>query len=174
LLTALRIPDVTMTPSYDPTPVMTYHLQIASGETPVGVLARLADDVMDEYDLREPVFFAELDWSTLVGLAAPYLERRYAPVSRFPVVDRDIAVVVPRRQPIGPMLDLIREAGRPLLRHVGVFDLYQGEHIDAGTKSVAFSLRFGADRTLTDQEVDERVAAILNRLRQETGATLRQ
>jgi phenylalanyl-tRNA synthetase beta chain len=129
---------------------------------------------MDEYDLREPVFFAELDWSTLVGLAAPYLERRYAPVSRFPVVDRDIAVVVPRRQPIGPMMNLIREAGRPLLRHVGVFDLYQGEHIDADKKSVAFSLRFGADRTLTDQEVDERVAAILNRLRQETGATLRQ
>jgi phenylalanyl-tRNA synthetase beta chain len=174
LLTALRIPDVTMTPSYDPAPVMAYHLQIASGSTPVGVIARLADAVMDEYDLREPVFFAELDWSTLVGLAAPYLERRYAPVSRFPVVDRDIAVVVPRRQPIGPMLDLIREAGCPLLRHVGVFDLYEGEHIDADKKSVAFSLRFGADRTLTDQEVDERVAAILNRLRQETGASLRQ
>jgi len=61
-----------------------------------------------------------------------------------------------------------------LLRHVGVFDLYEGERIPSGKKSVAFSLRFGADRTLTDEEVDARLEAIVRELERRFGAQLRR
>jgi phenylalanyl-tRNA synthetase beta chain len=71
------------------------------------------------------------------------------------------------------MVAAIEEAGRPLLRQVGVFDLYEGERIDPGKKSVAFSLRFGADRTLKDAEVDTCVAAIVKQLGQAYQAVLR-
>lgn len=174
LLAVLRIPDVEMVPVYDATPASTYHLEVRSGTVPVGRIARLATDLADAYDLRAPAFFAELDWGALVGLAAPYLNRRYRAVSRFPVVERDIAVVVDRTEPVGSMQKTIRRAGGDLLRHVGVFDLYEGERIETGKKSVAFTLRFGADRTLQDEEVDARIARIVEQLQAEHGAVLRR
>lgn len=169
----LRIRDAEMIPSYDATPVSTYHLQIRSAGHPLGLIARLPDALAEEYDLETPVFFAELNWKEIVQLAAPEMHRRYEPVSRFPVVERDLAVVVERRQAVGPMLEIIEEAGRPLLQDVDVFDLYEGENIASDQKSVAFALRFGAKRTLRDEEVDEQVAAIVNRLESDFDAALR-
>ncbi len=174
LLETLCVPDVVMTPSYEATPITAYHLTVTSGQTYLGVIARLSDDLADEFDLKEPAFFAELDWSALVPVAAPGLERTYQTVSRYPVVDRDIAVVVSRSQAVGPMIETIRKAGGPLLRDVGVFDLYQGKGIAADRKSVAFSLRFGAERTLKDAEVDGRVQAIVKQLGAAYEAVLRQ
>jgi phenylalanyl-tRNA synthetase beta chain len=72
------------------------------------------------------------------------------------------------------MQDTIRETGAPLLRRVDVFDVYQGEGIADDAKSVAFTLRFGADRTLTDDEVDDQIDAITNALDRQHNATLRQ
>src|SRR5690606_39342242 len=92
--------------------------------------------------------FDEIDFSALVRVAAPHLKRTYRPVSRYPVVERDIAVVVDRAQQVGVMLKAIREAGSALLRDVQIFDLYEGERLGEGKKSVAFSMRFGSDRTL--------------------------
>ena len=100
--------------------------------------------------------------------------RDYEPVSRVPVVDRDLAVLVHTDQPVGPLQDTIRDAGAPLLHRVDVFDVYAGEGIDEDAKSVAFTLRFGADRTLTDEEVDAQIDAIVDRLEDDHGARLRQ
>ena len=171
---AFRLPDVAMTPSYEATPLTAYHLTVTSGGTHLGIVARLAEALADAFDLKAPAYFAELDWTTAAALAAPHLERPYQTISRSPVAERDIAVVVRRDQAVGPMVATIEEAGRPLLRQVGVFDLYEGQRIDPGKKSVAFSLRFGADRTLNDAEVDQCVAAIVKQLGQAYQAVLRQ
>jgi phenylalanyl-tRNA synthetase beta chain len=173
LLDALRIPDVAMMPVYEATPVTACHLALSSGETLLGIVARVSDQMAEAFDFKAPVFFAELDWSTLVALATPHVERAYSAISRYPVVDRDIAVIVSREEAAGPMMATIGEAGAPLLQAVDVFDLYEGEHIGEGKKSLAFALRFGADRTLTDQEVDERIAAVLKQLDQKHNAALR-
>ena len=174
LVEALRLPDVVMTPVYEATPLTAYHLAVTSGGAHLGVVARLSDAVADTFDLKAPTYFAELDWTNTAALAAPHLERPYQTVSRHPLAVRDIAVAVRRDQAVGPMIETIEEAGRPLLRDVGVFDLYKGKNIDADKKSVAFSLRFGADRTLTDTDVDERVAAIVEQLAQRYEAVLRR
>ena len=71
------------------------------GETYLGVIARLSDALAEAFDLKEPAFFAELDWTALVELASPGLARTYQTVSRYPIVDRDIAVVVGRGQAAG-------------------------------------------------------------------------
>lgn len=173
LLEALRVPNVTMTPEYTETPITAYHLDVRSGSTFLGVIARLSEGAGDAFDLRQPVFFAELDWHTLVALAAPHVRRRYRPIGRHPVVERDVAVVVDEGQAIGPLLEAIREAAGELLHAVGVFDLYVGDRIGAGKKSVAFSLRFGADRTLRDEEVDARVRKVVRALADQFGAELR-
>ncbi len=173
LLEALRIPNVVMTPDYDGNDVTAYHLRVASGDVSLGILGRLTDDLADEMDLKEPVYFAELDFTALTALATPGLARTYQAVSRYPVVDRDLAVVVRREQEAGPMIEAIRAAGQPLLRQVDVFDLYEGEGIEQDKKSIAFSLRFGAERTLTDAEVDAAIAAILKALEEGYAAELR-
>lgn len=174
LLETLRIPNVTMTPSYEATSATAYHVTVASGDTPIGIIACLSNQLVDKLDLKASAFFAELNWDVLLALATPHLDIAYQAVNRFPVVDRDLAVVINRDQAVGPMMETIRQAGRPLVREVGVFDLYEGEHIDASKKSVAFSLRFGANRTLKDAEVDASVSKILKRLDKTYGAKLRQ
>jgi len=140
----------------------------------VGTLARVADDVAETFDLETPVFVAEFNWTQLSSAAAARADRAYEPVSRYPVVERDLAVIVGEGQAVGPMIRAIRETGRPLLNAVDVFDLYEGEGIGENAKSIAFTLRFGADRTLTDDEVDEQIDAILEALTEQFGAELRK
>ena len=173
LLEAMRLSDVEFAPVYEPTDVSEHHLTIRSGGAPVGVLARVAPGVADDFDLDDPVFVAEINWDLVARHATPHLRRRFEAVSRHPVVERDLAVVVDRSQPVGPLMDAIRAAAGDLLRDVTVFDLYEGEHIVEGRKSVAFSLRFGADRTLLDDEVDERVRSAVSALGERHGAELR-
>ncbi len=174
LLESLRVPDVRMEPAYQATDLTRHHLEVTSGVTRLGLVARLADDVAGRFDLEEPVYFAELDWATVVALGAPHLDRTYRTVSRYPAVHRDIAVIVDRSREAGPLMRTIRRAGGELLQQVDLFDLYEGERIDPGRKSLAFALRFAADRTLTDDEVDDRVGAIVEALEQDHGAALRE
>ena len=180
LLDDLRVPSVRLTPrdgdgeTDGAAPVTQHHIDIASGGTLLGTLARVDDDVTADFDLDTPVFVAECDWAALVDAATAAQHRDYEPVSRVPVVDRDLAVLVHTDQPVGPLQDTIRDAGAPLLRRVDVFDVYAGEGIEEGAKSVAFTLRFGADRTLTDEEVDAQIDAIVDRLEDDHGARLRQ
>ena len=179
LLRTLRVPGAVMTPADKSTgsdaPLLTQGLRIASGETPLGTLGRVAAPVAADFDLDEaPVFVAELDWSTLATLAAPHLRRTYAPVSTFPTAERDLAVLVDKSAPAAALLATICSAGGPLLQAAEVFDLYEGEGVEAGQKSLAFTLRFAANRTLRDEEVDAAVSAVVDALHAEHGAVLRQ
>ncbi|MFB6098894.1 MAG: phenylalanine--tRNA ligase subunit beta, partial [Salinibacter sp.] len=175
LLEDLRVPALRLTPrNGDAAAVTQHHIDVTTDETPLGTVARVRDDVAADFDLDTPVFVAEFNWTALADAAKAEQHRDYEPVSRFPVVDRDLAVLVHADQPVGPLQDTIRDAGAPLLRRVDVFDVYEGEGIDEDAKSVAFTLRFGADHTLTDDEVDTEIEAIVEALEQNYNARLRQ
>jgi len=178
LLDDLHVPEWHLTPRSEEDasgmPIETDQIDIATRETPVGTVARLRDDVASDFDLEEPVFIAEFHWTALVAAAADQLERAYEPISRFPVVERDLAILVRGGQPVGALQNTISEEGAPLLHRVDVFDVYEGEGIPNEEKSVAFTLRFGADRTLTDDEVDDQIDAIVDALRRRHDAQLRQ
>jgi phenylalanyl-tRNA synthetase beta chain len=179
LLDDLRLDAPALAPrptdASDESAITEHRIDVTDGDTPLGTLARVRDDVAADFDLDDhPVFVAEFNWTRLADRAATGRHRTYEPVSRFPVVDRDLAVLVHTDQPVGPMQDTIRAAGGDLLRRVDVFDVYEGEGIDEDAKSVAFTLRFGADRTLTDEEVDEQIAPIVEALERTHDATLRQ
>ncbi len=92
----------------------------------------------------------------------------YRPLSPFPGVDRDLALLVPYDVPTSTVSDEIRDVGGELLERVTVFDLYRGDGVAEGHRSLAFRLRLQAgDRTLTDKEVDRVVEKIVNRLRED-------
>ena len=173
LLDALRLNILRLQPCYQPTELTDYHITLYSDRTRVGTMARLSGSIQKAYDLPDPVFFMEFNWTRLVLLYEGIPDVTYVPVSSFPAVGRDLAVSVDQSQPVAPMLSIIYEAGQPLLRNVTIFDVYTGDRIPPGKKSIAFSLRFEADRTLRDQEIDQVIQTIVHVLSEQFNATLR-
>ena len=138
----------------------------------VGILGQIHPLAAANYGIDTEVYVAALDFTALQSLLAP--EASYQPLPRFPTVSRDIAVVCDAGIPVARLEDVIRAGGGPLLRSVELFDIYQGSHIPAGKKSVAFSLEMRADdRTLMDADADAEVSAVLKALEEQLGATLR-
>ena len=173
LLESLRVPGIRVEPFDSPTFLTEYHAVIYSESVEIGRMARLSDAVGRAYDIKSPIYFAEFNWTRLVLYARSHVARRYQPISRFPAVTRDISLLVDRTVTAGEMLSSIRAAGSRLLQEVTIFDLYAGDGVDRGKQSIAFSLRFGAQRTLRDREVDAAIHKIVHALHEQHGAQLR-
>ncbi|ABG04270.1 phenylalanyl-tRNA synthetase beta subunit [Rubrobacter xylanophilus DSM 9941] len=136
----------------------------------VGWVGELHPEVAERFELEGwPVAALELE----LAACKPDPEPRFRPFFNVPAVNRDLAVVVDASVPAGGMLEDIRALGGPLLAGARVFDVYTGEQVPEGKKSVAFSLTFQADRTLTDEEVDAEVERIAARLNERFGAEVR-
>jgi phenylalanyl-tRNA synthetase beta chain len=102
------------------------------------------------------------------------LTYRVAAVPRFPPVLQDIAVIVDEQVTAAELTEAIRAAGGPLLAEVRLFDVYRGQPVPVGKKSLAYSLAFQAmDRTLTDAEVEEEKRRIVEAMADRLGARLR-
>ena len=128
--------------------------------------------VCENYGLTGKAYIAELDLEKL--LAMPRGDVRYSPISRFPCVNRDLAVVVDDGCGVGDIMASIRQACGSELESVELFDIYKGEQIAAGSKSLAFSLKFRSlDKTLADADVQKLMTAVIDRLKADYGAQLR-
>ena len=146
---------------------------LSIGGEEVGVLGELHPVVRERFDLPDqPVVVAEFDLDVLLEYVQE--EGLYETISRYPAVVQDIALVVNEDVPAAQVRDAIYEAGGGLLRQVELFDVYAGEQIPPGKKSLAYSLTYQAqDRTLTDEEVAKVQARIVRRVGAKLGATLR-
>ena len=145
---------------------------ILPGQPPVGEVAEVNPSVAEAFDLPGRVGVLELRVGPLVAAASG--DVTYRDVSRLPPVRRDLAFVVDAEVPAGAVREALREAAGELLDRVLLFDVYTGPPLPGDRKSVAFSVDFRApDRTLTDQEADERVRLIAERLAADFGAELR-
>jgi phenylalanyl-tRNA synthetase beta chain len=144
---------------------------VATGEA-LGWFGEVNLSVREGFDLDRPVFLAELSLDAVRALSPRPV--RHRPLPRFPAVQRDVALVVSVDVPAAEVTRAIRAVQEPLLRRVELFDVYSGDQVGAGRKSLAYTLVYQADdRTLTDREVDDLHARIVERLRRELGATLR-
>ena len=129
------------------------------GGIAAGWIGELHPLVCRAWDIEAAVGF-EVDLATLLA-AATAGEEAYEDVTTFPAVYQDLAVVVPADRPAAELRQAVLAAGGELLHAAGVFDLYEGEQVGEGRKSLALRLEFRApDRTLTDDEVSEQRAAI--------------
>src|SRR5207249_2679306 len=118
------------------------------------------------------VLVGELDLDALQAVTPARFP--YTPVPRFPAALRDVAVVVDEKIPAEDVAAEIRAGGGDLLRQVRLFDLYRGESIPPGTKSLAYALSYQAeDLTLTDKEVDKAHQKIEARLKHRLKAQIR-
>jgi phenylalanyl-tRNA synthetase beta chain len=142
----------------------------------VGWFGELALGVREAFDLPAPVFVAELSLTALGAL--PQAVPRYQPLPRFPAVQRDLAIVVPSSVLAGDVEARLRAMQGamqvPLLTRILLFDVYQGDQVGQGRRSLAFSLTYQApDRTLTDREVNDLHATIVAEIRARFGAEIR-
>jgi phenylalanyl-tRNA synthetase beta chain len=145
---------------------------VVVGGLPAGWLGELHPLVARDWDLPGGAAF-EVDLAALLE-AASEGHRRYEDVITYPAVYQDVAVVVPEEVAAATVGTAVRAGGGELLRSAEVFDLYRGEQVGEGRKSLALRLEFRApDRTLTDEEVAERREEIKAAL-DEIGGSLRE
>ena len=145
---------------------------IMVGEERIGVLGEIHPRVADRLGLTGRVAVAELEVEALMRLARPVSGVEDVP--RFPPVRRDLAFTVDASIPAGRVRSALEDAAGEILGSVLLFDVFEGPPLPEGTKSLAYSVDFRApDRTLTDEEVDGAVEAIVQRLSRDVGARLR-
>lgn len=138
-----------------------------------GVFGMLSREVLDAWELTAPVFVFDLDLDLISSLCKTIGD--YVPLARFPRVRRDIALVVDESVPAGDVQKEIVGAGGEFLADVEVFDVFRGEQIGPGKKSIGFALTYlSTERTLTDAEVDEAHRRVVDRLVTTFGASLRE
>ncbi len=139
----------------------------------LGMLGEAHPEVAERFDLTRRTYVMELDLERLYAVAPARVMTRS--ISRYPVAQRDLAVVVAADVPAEALARAIQETGGPLTPQVQLFDVYTGDGIAPDKKSLAYTLTYRApDRTLTAQEVEEAQKAILAHLRERFGAELRQ
>ncbi|SHG47870.1 phenylalanyl-tRNA synthetase beta subunit [Thermosyntropha lipolytica DSM 11003] len=143
----------------------------AEGEV-IGFIGEVHPEVGANFDLRDRACVFEFDVDTLFKLSQK--KRMMENIARYPSVERDIAVLLKDEITAGEAVDVIRKSDDRILREVIVFDLYKGEQITPGYKSMAFRLKFQSnERTLTENEVNDVVKKILDNLERELEAKLR-
>jgi phenylalanyl-tRNA synthetase beta chain len=144
------------------------------GELEIGILGEVNQVVRESFDLpAQPVCLMELDLEALLSSVEP--ARHLRPLPRFPSVSQDISLTVDEGIPAEQVEEAIRKAGGRLLSEVNLFDVYRGEPVPPGKKSLAYSLTYRhEDRTLTDKEVSKVHSRIASQLRRELGAELRE
>jgi phenylalanyl-tRNA synthetase beta chain len=141
-----------------------------NGQT-VGVFGELHPLVKEKYEVGDaPVIIAEFDLEKLRSLNPAY---SIVPVAEYPPVYEDIAVIVDESVPAARVEALIRQTGGKIVANVRLFDVYRGEQIGTGNKSLAYSLTYQSDKTMTDAEAAAIRNKIVKRLEHEVGAKLR-
>lgn len=144
---------------------------IMKGVHTIGVMGALHPRWVRQLDLRGPVFLFEI-------MRDPLLEARpvrYTGAPKFPAIYRDLAVVVPVSVHANALIAKVRDAGGGILTNVAIFDVYQGEHVEKGKKSVAMGLILQhSSRTLIEEEVNTAMQAVIHGLKQAFGAIVRE
>lgn len=138
----------------------------------IGNMGLVRPSILAGFGIKQPVYLGEIFLDELIRTPQP--PHRLAPMPTFPPSLRDLAVVVDREVPAGALCEAAREAGGALLRQAEVFDLYQGNQVPPGKKSVALNLVFQSpERTLTDAEVQSMWDRILAKMKAAFAAELR-
>jgi len=138
----------------------------------LGYLGELHPAVADTYGIGERTYIAVLDMPQVIELAT--FDRKYKGIAKYPAVTRDISMVMPKEMLVGEVEAIIAKKGGAYLESYALFDLYEGEQIKAGFKSVAYSIVFRAkDKTLEEADITAAMNKILTALEQQ-GIELRK
>lgn len=142
------------------------------GDTVVAYLGEVHPEVAENYNMKTKAYVAVIDMPTVMELAN--FTVKYTGIAKYPAVSRDISMVMKKEILVGEVEEIIRKKGGKLLEEYRLFDIYEGDQIEKGYKSVAYSISFrAADHTLEEQEITAVMDKILKGL-EEKGIELRK
>ena len=141
-------------------------------EVELGIMGEVHPDVASNYGIGDKAYCGEFFLDRLIEFSSR--EIQYSKPPKYPSTSRDIAMVVSESTPVAEIEKVIKEAGTEILRSIKLFDIYRGIQVGAGKKSVAYSLTYRHDdRTLTDVETEEAHAKVVEALKNNLGASIR-
>ena len=145
----------------------------ANGELVAGA-GEVNQKVLLQFGIKQPVFFAALNWEAVMKLALKQI-LSIKELPRFPSVMRDISMVVPKQLNYSEVENSVNKLKLAKLQEVKLFDIFESEKLGAGKKSIAVSFTFlDEEKTLTDKEIDEWMSKIMTTLEKEINAEIRK
>jgi phenylalanyl-tRNA synthetase beta chain len=143
------------------------------GKLPLGEMGQLSPALAKKYDLRDAVFLAELNLDQLLARRNP--AKSFKPLPQFPSIRRDVAMLVPEATTHEAVLQTVRKTKPANLETVELFDVFRGKNVPEGQKSLAYAFTYRSpEKTLTDAEVNAAHIKIVEALKQNLGATVRE
>lgn len=139
----------------------------------VGEMGLLKSEICRKNEVKQTVTYAELDWDKLIKLGSQ--STKIQEIIKFPEVRRDLSVVIDKNLTFDKLEQIIRQSGKQIIQKITVFDVYEGDKIEAGKKAYAMSITLQDEKqTLTDEAIDKTIGQIMNRLEKELGALIRK
>ena len=149
-----------------------YSVELQLNNQEIGCCGKLARDVSKATNLDKEVYFAEMNLDLLIKFISN--DKKYKSIGKYPYIEKDLALILEDKIPAAEVKTFIDRQGGELLQFVDVFDVYSGEKVEKGKKSIAFRLRFQSkERTLKDKEVDRVFKKIITKSEQHFNASLR-
>lgn len=140
----------------------------------VATVAIVDTNRLKQFDIKQPVYFADINWNVLTQLAAK-AKLEYKEIARFPAVERDLAIVIPQSTSYAEVEQTIAQAKVSRLQSVSLFDVFESEKIGAGKKSMALNFVFQDDeKTLTDNETEKMMNTLIQSLEKQLSAEIRK
>ena len=150
-----------------------YALQINLGTKELGKIGLLQEEVGKLAEVKQEVFCADLNWDLITKKSKGL--KKYGEISKFPEVRRDLSLVIDKKVTFNQIKKVANKAGGKLLQKVGVFDVYQGDKIEAGKKAYALSFYLqDNEQTLTDKVIDKAMSRLIESFEKEVGAFIRK
>ena len=140
--------------------------------TKIGYFGQINPVIVAELDADKPVFAGEIFYDKASKFFSSKIVSK--PVSKYPIVERDLAITVDGSVECSDIMNCIEKAAGKILDSLSLFDVYKGDQVEKGKKSMAFNLIYVSDdRTLTVEEIDSNIGKVLKALKKEFGAVLR-
>jgi len=159
-------------PSFEPTGEGVTSIRVA--DQLVGTIHEVPAAKLSSFDIRQPVILIDLHLAALLDISNNN-RIRYKEVNKFPVVQRDLSMVVDAKRSYGELEAAVASLQLPLLRQHQLFDVFESDKLGAGKKSMAMSFFFSdEEKTLTDKEVDKMMSQLIDRLEKSVQAEIRK
>ena len=140
----------------------------------IATLGIVSDTVLNRFDIKQPVFYADIDWDKLMALNKK-VTIRHNDIPKYPAVQRDLAIVVDKALPYEAVEKATTNAGVNKLTNINLFDVFESEKLGTGKKSMAISFTFlDTEKTLTDKEIDGMMNKIIGAYETELKAEIRK
>jgi phenylalanyl-tRNA synthetase beta chain len=163
---------VTWTRREPPGPLFLECAVVQLGKLPLGEMGQLAPAQQKRHDLRDGVYLAELNLDLILARRVP--AKSFKPLPPFPAIRRDVAMLLPEAVLFDAVQNVVKQAKPPHLEKMELFDVFRGQNVPAGQKSVACAFTYRhAERTLTDAEVNSAHAQLIEQFKQTLHATIR-